>query len=121
MAEKRRVVLLCEQNLLGEILDHILNGLEEVELVVVWPPDLSAVSFLEEKHPDILVIADQKGNEERISALMIKILETYSNLPILRVMLDRNVLQIFTSQTLPARVADLADMIRQIPISRLGV
>ncbi len=121
MAEKRRVVLLCEQNLLGEILDHILNGLEDVELVGVWPLDLSAVSSLEVKNPDILVIADEKGNEERISALTIQVLEAYNNLPILRVKLDRNVLQIYTSHTLPARVADLAELIRQIPISRLGV
>jgi chemotaxis response regulator CheB len=115
MAEKRRVVLLCEPNLLGEILDRILNGLEEVELVGVWPLDLNAVASLEDKNPDILVIADERGNEEVISAVTIHVLET------LRVKLDRNVLQIYTSQTLPAQVADLAEMIRQIPISRLGV
>jgi hypothetical protein len=89
-------------------------------LIGVWPLELSSASSLEGKNPDLLLIAEEKGNEERTSTLAMNILETYSNCPVIRVMLDRNVFQIYTSQTIPASVADLAGMIRQIPVSRMG-
>jgi hypothetical protein len=44
----------------------------------------------------------------------------YPNLPVIRVELDRNILQVFTSQMLPARVADLIDAIRRLPVSDLA-
>jgi hypothetical protein len=121
MAVKRRVLLMHEGHLLGEILEHILTGLQEVDLVGVWPLEASSVSSIAAQNLDLLLIAEETGSEERLSALTIHILENCANLPIFRVKLDCNELRIYTSQALPARVADLAERIRQIPISQLGL
>lgn len=119
--EKRRVLLLRSQHLLGESLERILDGLEDVQVVGVRPLDMSAATPLPENPPDLLLIADEEPSGELVTTLTVRYLEAFPNLPIVRVKLDRSILQLYTSQTLPARVTDLVEIIRHIPISELGM
>ena len=62
-----------------------------------------------------LIIAEEEPPGENVTRLTAQILEAYPNLPIIRVTLARNEMRIYTSQTLPARSADLIDLIRHLP------
>jgi hypothetical protein len=119
--EKRRLVLLREQHLLGETLDHILTGLEDVDVIArlditkSQPPDFSA------EMPDLVIIADEASAEEHTNHLSNYLIKNYPQLPVIRVNFERNILQIYLSQKLPEHVADLADLIRRIPLPVQGV
>lgn len=113
---KRRVALLSSQHLLGESLEHTLRHFEDVEMIGAWELDDQVLSLLSAQTPELLLIAEQEPPCEEITFLTGQILETYPNLPVIRVTLDQNVLRIYTSQTLPARTAELIDVIRHLPI-----
>jgi hypothetical protein len=112
---KRRVALLSESDLLGESLEHILRGVDDIEILGPWPLDHQLLSRLSENILDLLVIAQERESEERVSQMTAQILDTHPNLPIIRVTLDRSDLFIYTSQTLHATSADLIDLIRHFP------
>ena len=113
--KKRRVVLLSEQDLLGESLEHVLGKAKDVELLGSWTLDDRVLPRLSQDTPDILIIAEEEPPGENVTRLTAQILEAYPNLPIIRVTLARNEMRIYTSQTLPARSADLIDLIRHLP------
>lgn len=115
---KRRVALLCGQDLLGESLEHTLRHFEDVEIVGAWALDDQIWSLLAAQTPDLLVIAEQEPPCEKSMHVAGQILDAYPNLPVIRVTLDQNVIHIYTTQTLPARSAELIDLIRQLPIPR---
>jgi DNA-binding NarL/FixJ family response regulator len=115
--DKRRVLLLWVQPLLGEGLEHILRGLEDVELIGPWDLDSGALSRLSEEAPDIVIVADgEREKGESVASLTAQILERYPDLPIVRIGLEQNALRIYTSRTLPARSADLIEAIRGLPL-----
>jgi hypothetical protein len=59
---------------------------------------------------------DRPGaTDKRLASLTAQVLEIYPNLPIIRLELEHNVFRIYTSQTLPARTADLVEAIRHLP------
>jgi DNA-binding NarL/FixJ family response regulator len=66
--DKRRVLLLCVQPLLGEGLKHILTGLEDVELIGPWDLDSGVLSRLSEEAPDIVIVAEGDGEESEKGA-----------------------------------------------------
>lgn len=113
---KRRVALLCGQDLLGESLEHTLRHFEDVEIVGAWALDDQIWSLLAAQTPDLLLIAEQEPPCEKSMHMTGQILDAYPNLPVIRVTLDQNVIHIYTTQTLPARSAELIDLIRQVPI-----
>jgi DNA-binding NarL/FixJ family response regulator len=115
---KRRVALLSDRHLLGESLEHTLRHFEDVEVIGAWALDEQVLSLLSAQTIDLLLIAEREPPGEEITFLTGQILETYPNLPVIRVTLDQNVLRIYTSQTLPARTAQLIDVIRHLPIPR---
>jgi len=112
---KRRVLLLCEQDLLGESLEHLLGSLPDVELVVSRNPDDPTLERLFACAPDLLLIAQEEPTNQRLASLTAQVLEVYPNLPIIRLELEHNVFHLYTSQTLPARTADLVEAIRRLP------
>jgi len=115
--DKRRVLLLWVQPLLGEGLEHILRGLEDVELIGPWVLDSGVLSRLSEAAPDIVIVADGDGEEgERVVSLTAQILECYPDLPVVRIGLEQNTVRVYTSRTLPARSADLIEAIRSLPV-----
>lgn len=112
--EKLRVFILCEKHLLGESLEHILLQAVDVDLQGCLGLDEKSLPRLVENPPDLLVIADEGFSGDRASQLTTRILELLPNLPVLRVTLERNELRIYTSQILPARSADLIDLIHRL-------
>lgn len=112
---KRRIVLLSEQDLLGESLEHTLNTAQDVDLIGSWTLDNRVLTRLSKDTPDILMIAEEEPPSEKVVRLTAQILEAFPNLPIIQVTLARNELRIYTSQTLPARSVDLIDLIRHLP------
>src|SRR3989304_4685841 len=113
--KKRRVVLLSEQGWRGESLEHALGKAKDVELLGYWTLDDRVLPRLSQDTPDILMIAEEEPPGENVTRLTAQILEAYPNLPIIRVTLARNEMRIYTSQTLPARSADLIVLIRHLP------
>ncbi len=115
--DKRRVLLLWVQPLLGEGLEHILGGLEDVELIGPWVLDSQVLSRLSEEAPDIVLMAEGEGEEGGgVASLTAQILERYPDLPVVRIGLKQNTVRIYTSRTLPARSADLIETIRSLPL-----
>lgn len=112
--EKLRVFLLCEKHLLGESLEHILRNATEVDLQGCFGLDEVVLPRLAENPPDLLVIADEGFSGDQTNQLTTRILELMPNLPVLRVTLARNDLRIYTSRSLPARSADLIDLIHRL-------
>ena len=66
--------------------------------------------------PDLGLIAEDEVLGAQTSGLTSQILEAFPNMTIIRVKQDRNFLLVYTSQSIPARMADLIDTIRQAPI-----
>ncbi|MFQ5593514.1 MAG: hypothetical protein ACE5HA_05135 [Anaerolineae bacterium] len=113
--KKRRVLLLCVETLLGESLERILGQLEDVELVGPWGLDADVLTQLHEDMPDIALIVQEGEESESAASLTSQILERYPDLPIVRIGLTENVIRVYASQTLPARSADLIEVIRSLP------
>jgi DNA-binding NarL/FixJ family response regulator len=114
--EKRRVLLLCVESLLSESLERILGQLEDVELVGPWRLDADVLTRLPEDMPDIALIVQEAEESESVASLTSQILERYPDLPIVRIGLTENVIRVYASQTLPARSADLIEVIRSLPV-----
>lgn len=114
--KKRRVLLLCAEHLLGEGLENLLNTLEDVTLIGPWVLDAEVLSRIATNKPDVVLIAEEKDQSEKISALTAQILENYPYLPVIQSKLTRNVVRVYTSLELPARSADLIEAIRKLPV-----
>ena len=115
--EKKRVLLVSQPNLLGESLEHILSKLEDVQFAGACAPDEQLLAHCAEQPLDLVVIAEDEPCDQQVGAAMSMLLEAYPNLPLIRVKLDCNTLFIYTSQAVPARVADLIEAIRQVPVA----
>jgi DNA-binding NarL/FixJ family response regulator len=114
--EKRRVVLISQSDLLGESLEHILNSLEDVQVIGPWQPGDQVVARCANHPPDLVIITDNELSAETGSQLTACLLETIPNLAVIRIKQDSNFIFAYTTQTIPARVADLIDTIRHLPI-----
>ncbi len=113
--EKRRVLLLCVNSLLGESVERMLGQLEDVELVGPWKLDMDVLTQLSEDMPGIALIVQEGEESANIASLISQILERYPNLPVIRVGVNENVIRVYASRTLPARSADLIEVIRSLP------
>ena len=113
--EKRRVLLLCTQPLLGDGLQAILGGLEDVELIGPLVLDAQALDRVAENKPDVMLIAEEGGESLSATSLTARILEHYPDVPVIRVGLRQDTIRLHTSRTLPARSADLIEAIRRLP------
>jgi DNA-binding NarL/FixJ family response regulator len=112
--EKWRVLLVCEQPLLGESLENTLRLLEDVELVGCWRLEDCLPSRLAGQHIDLLIFAEADSPGEQITRLTAQLLDACPDLSIVRVALSRKDLRLYTSQSVPARTADLIDLIHHL-------
>jgi len=117
--KKKRVLLISRPNLLGDSLEHILSNLEDVQVTGSLPLDDQVLAHCSEQPHDLVLIADDESNAPLVSAIMSGLLENSPNLPIIRVKLEPNILLIYSAETMPARVADLIKVIRQVPLSEI--
>ncbi len=112
--QKRSVVLLSDQNLLGEILEEILLISDEVEFIGSWRLDDLDITRFGEISPGVLVIADETPPSSLVNGHLVEIQSGYPDIPIIRVTLEQNDLRVYTSQSKPARRAELIGLIRQL-------
>lgn len=117
-ANEPRLVLICEPHLLGEGLEKILTSLSDIEFVGSWPIDNRILSRLSQQPLDILLIGDDKSRNEQITRLTAKILEKFPDLSIIRVSMQNNTLQVYSSQRMPARMASLLEVIRNVAVQQ---
>jgi hypothetical protein len=115
--EKKRILLICQPNLFRDSLEYILSSLEDVELTGILPLDGDVSTHCTENPPDMILIADDQSTTRQASTVMSGLLEVQPELPIIRVKLEPGVLRFYSPETLPARVADLIKVIRQVPLS----
>lgn len=113
--DKRRVLLLSVQSLLGESLENVLSQVEDVELIGPWTLDGNALDRLAERAPDVVLVTEEAQEGSDLTSFTSQILERYPDLPVVRVELGHNIVRLYTSQTLPARTADLLETIRSLP------
>lgn len=111
---KIRVLLLVVQPLLGESLENILQKLDDVDLIIQPVETDHLFNGWIENKLDIVLVAEEASPYARTS-ITTRVLEQYPDLPVLRVGLEQNLLRIFTSRTLPARSAELLDILRGLP------
>jgi chemotaxis response regulator CheB len=112
--EKRRVAIIYDQHLLGESLSCILNGLQDLEIYLFWMLDPEAIPILERYPPDVLLIAEENSQVEISALIMGKIFDKYPTLPVIHIKLAQDVLQVLTSQSFPARSADLVEAVQRL-------
>lgn len=108
----RRVALYYSKNLLGESLELLLSRLDDVEVLGPWLIEGGVMSQLADCAPDIVMVIDEQPNDESAVVLTTQILESFSNLPVIQVMLDTNLVRVFNSHTFPASSKDLIEAIR---------
>lgn len=114
--EKRRVLLVSQPNLFGESLEYILNSIDDVQVIGTCPPDDQVAGRCAAGAPDLIIITENELDFETGSRLTSQLLETFPNLVIIRIKQDSNYLLAYTSQTIPARVADLVEVIHRLPV-----
>lgn len=113
---KRRVLLVSQSGLIGESLEHILNSLEDVQVIGPWQPDEHTLADCINQSPDLVIISENEICVETGNQLTTQLLEAIPNLTVIRIKPDSKFLLAYTSQTIPARVADLIDAIRHLPL-----
>jgi hypothetical protein len=112
--EKRCVVIIYDQHLLGESLSCILANIADLDICLFWILDQDILSIIEKKPPDVLLVAEENSQVEISSLLIGRLFEKYPALPVIHIKLAEDVLQVFTSQSFPARSADLVEAVRRL-------
>ncbi len=115
---KRRVLLLNTQPLLGKGLELILNQLEDVELIGPWTMDRPVLPRLAKQRLDIVLVAEGQEQGHRLTALTGRILDRYPDLPVVRIGLEQNKMRLYYTRSLPAHSANLIELIRSLPVKR---
>ncbi len=113
---KKRILLFSAKGLLGEGVEQMLNQLDDLELAGHWRVDDTFMEKLRQAAPDLVILADEGKTSESLSRLTAQILDEYPNLPILRVTLDNNQVQIYSSHLAAASRHDFLDLIYRLPI-----
>jgi hypothetical protein len=114
--ERRRVALLCAQQLLGESLEHTLRKAGDITLLGPWALDEQVLFHLSGSAADIVLIVEAEDMPHEAVMITAEILERFPALPIIRVTLEQNVVRCYSTQTLPARSVDLIDLIHSLPV-----
>jgi chemotaxis response regulator CheB len=117
--EKKRVLLVCSQDLFGESMEGLLRAHEELELIGPWEQETDVCAQVPEVCPDVVVIVEPDPEHERSAALTSAIMEGFPELPVIRAGLTENFFRLFSTHLLPARESDLVDAIRGLPAWKL--
>jgi hypothetical protein len=105
--EKRQVLLMSMQPLLGEGLQRIFQRLEEVELVYLDCWDIKTVdTSLKGISPMMIVLAGEKEDDQS-THLISYLLTHYEHIPVMWVDLETAVLRVFTARTMNANCSEL--------------
>ncbi len=113
--EKRRVLLICSQDLFGESLETVLRAAEDLELIGPWNMNDPICERIAEFQPHVVIIADENAQSEAATHLTTAIIEQYPDLSVVRVRLSENVFRVFSAHLLPARGPELLEAVRGLP------
>lgn len=116
-----RVILFCNQHLLGESLAQVLVGSQDVELLGTWPLNEDLFSLLSSHSPDVLLIGEEDQDQEWITCQAGHILESHPDLLVIRVNLNRNNFRVYSSRVLPARSSELIELVHSLPTLQGGI
>jgi chemotaxis response regulator CheB len=112
--EKRQVAILYDQHLLGESLACLLVNLPDVEISQFSILDQEVLAHLVAYLPDVLLVAEENSQMEVTALLIGQILEKFPCLPVIHVKLSQDILQVLTSESFPARSADLLEVVMRL-------
>lgn len=114
--EYRRVLLVYTPSLLSESIHHILD--EEPGITVVKAVPLAPEHFdvVETVHPDVIVVVEGEPTAETTAAVGL-LLQRCGEVPLIRVGLEESSVRIHRSEQLPASLAELKNVLKQIPAS----
>ncbi len=111
--EKRQVLLVGMLPLLGEGLQRIFQGMEDVELMCLEGAEMAQIEgCLQNFRPQIVVLAGEK-EDDTATHLISSMLRRYEDIPIVWVEMETNALRLYTAHRLPASSSDLINTIRQ--------
>ena len=115
--DKRRVALFCSRQLLSESLEYILGELEDVTVLGPWELNKRVLSHLAACTPDVVLLVAPETLPGYGASITGRILEQFPHLPVIHIHLESNVVHLYSSQTLPARRANLVGLIRNLPMT----
>lgn len=111
--EKRLVILISLQPLLGEGLQRIFQKLEDVELISLSCSELEKIdACLSKTCPDMVLLAGER-EDDTATLLISKILKHYEDVPVVWVGLETNSLHLYTSHSMTASSSELIRAIRE--------
>ena len=114
---RRRVALFCARQLLCESLQHTLESDPEIELQGPWAVDDQALERLSPPLPDVVLIAEPLEKAEKVVGVTARILESFPELPVIRVTLENNLMRFYSAQTVPASSNDLITLIHTVTMT----
>lgn len=105
--EKRQVLLMSMQPLLGEGLQRIFQRLEEVELVYLDCWDIKTVDTCLKGISPMMIVLAGENEDDQSTHLISYLLTHYEHIPIMWVDLESAVLRVFTARTMTANRSEL--------------
>lgn len=119
--EKRQVLLIHMQPLLGEGLCLIFEKLDEFKLVCIPYHDLPKTGADWMRfHPQVVLLAGEK-EDDSATHLISCLLKQFENIPVVWVELETNILRLYTSHSLAANSADLFNAIRDLDANPIEI
>ena len=115
---KRRVLLVCSQHLFGESLESLLQKAGDLDLIGPWDLQEDICDRLTDLNLNVVIIADEDPNSEKVVKLTNTIMQRHPDLPVIRTGLTHNMFYIVETHALPARGSDLIETIRGLPVAR---
>lgn len=112
LMEKRHVFLLGDEQLLGESIQKVLQGCDDIRLSGPAPLKEDICAQVAEVNPDVVLIThtgDHPSN--KIDHLTAQILDYDPTITVIHSTLDRNVVRVFTAREFPASASDLIEAI----------
>lgn len=114
--KNQRVLLICLQPLLSEGLERIFQQLDNVELIRQPSADFDMLEHLLEEHnPHMVVIAGQ-DEDDFADHLIASLLKHCQKTPIVWIGIEKNVMRVYSAQTMPASSNQLIAAIHQAAI-----
>lgn len=111
--EKRLVILISLQPLLGEGLQRIFQKLEDIELISVTYAELEKIDeCLGKTRPYMVLLAGEK-EDDSATLLISKILRQCEDIPVVWVGLESNSLHLYTSHSMTVSSSELIRTIRE--------
>lgn len=108
----RRVLLLGRPGLFAQGVRDILERESDIEVLGLHAVAGDAVTDVESFDPDVVIIAEEDPSD---ADLVVQILRTYPDLPLVRVDLEEKAVHVHRSEQVAATSTSLLDAIRGLP------